>query len=271
MIDLRCGRWQDVLSDIECDALICDPPYSARTQSGYRTATDFTLAAERERRARAAKDSRSAAIRSERGRASHSNMPRGRFELGYLPITECDAQQLISAWVGRTKNWIVLFGDHVSNRWWLDALDSAGWVTFAPVPWLRRDAPPRFAGDGPANNCEWIAIGRPRKVTRCGSLPGWYDVGSQCEKVVTGGKPLELMRALVRDYSRPGDLICDPCAGGATTLLAAAMEGRRAVGAEMDPVTYAKAQKRIAKGYTPPLFVEERSAPEQIELEASAE
>jgi site-specific DNA-methyltransferase (adenine-specific) len=61
------------------------------------------------------------------------------------------------------------------------------------------------------------------------------------------------MRAIVSDYSKRGDLICDPCAGGATTLLAAAMEGRRAVGSEMDPNTFALAQKRIAKGYTPPL------------------
>ena len=62
------------------------------------------------------------------------------------------------------------------------------------------------------------------------------------------------MRALVRDYTRPGDLVCDPCAGGATTLLAAAIEGRRAIGAELDPSTHAKAMRRIARGYTPDLF-----------------
>ena len=31
LIDLRLGRWQDVLADVTtCDAVICDPPYSAR-------------------------------------------------------------------------------------------------------------------------------------------------------------------------------------------------------------------------------------------------
>ena len=84
--------------------------------------------------------------------------------------------------------------------------------------------------------------------------------------LVVGGKPLDLMRAIVRDYSRPGDLICDPCAGGATTLLAAAMEGRRAVGAEIDHETYAKASARIARGYTPPLFVDAAPEPTQSEL-----
>jgi hypothetical protein len=44
------------------------------------------------------------------------------------------------------------------------------------------------------------------------------------------------------------------CFGGATTLIAAAMEGRRAVGSEMDLKTYALAQARIAKGHTPDMF-----------------
>jgi len=71
-----------------------------------------------------------------------------------------------------------------------------------------------------------------------------------------GGKPLRLMRAIVRDYTRPGDIVCDPCAGGGTTLLAALTEGRGAVGAEMDPAHYEIARKRLAAGYTPPLFFE---------------
>jgi site-specific DNA-methyltransferase (adenine-specific) len=66
--------------------------------------------------------------------------------------------------------------------------------------------------------------------------------------LVVGGKPLWLMRELVKDYSRPGELVADCCAGGATTLIAASLEGRRAIGAELDPDTFAKAQTRIAYG-----------------------
>jgi DNA modification methylase len=58
------------------------------------------------------------------------------------------------------------------------------------------------------------------------------------------------MRAIVRDYSRPGDLVCDPCAGGATTLIAAATERREAVGAEVDDANYALGRARIDAGYT---------------------
>jgi site-specific DNA-methyltransferase (adenine-specific) len=64
------------------------------------------------------------------------------------------------------------------------------------------------------------------------------------------------MRAIVRDYSRPGDIVCDPCSGAATTLLAALTEGRRAVGAEAKPAHFEAACARLKKGWTTPLFLD---------------
>jgi site-specific DNA-methyltransferase (adenine-specific) len=71
---------------------------------------------------------------------------------------------------------------------------------------------------------------------------------------VRGAKSVATMRAIIRDYTRPGDLIVDPYAGGGTTLLAAVIEGRRAIGAEMDPETFKKARRRLEAGFTPQLF-----------------
>lgn len=51
------------------------------------------------------------------------------------------------------------------------------------------------------------------------------------------GKPQWLMRALVTDYTRPGDLVCDPLAGFGSTLVAAESLGRRAIGSELDAET----------------------------------
>lgn len=60
-----------------------------------------------------------------------------------------------------------------------------------------------------------------------------------------GGKPLWLMRALVTDYTVPGEVVYDPCAGSATTLIAAAMEGRWAIGCEPDREAYEAACRRL--------------------------
>ncbi|MEM9073924.1 MAG: DNA methyltransferase [Myxococcota bacterium] len=81
-----------------------------------------------------------------------------------------------------------------------------------------------------------------------------------------GGKLMAPMRLLVRDYSELDDLICDPCAGGGTTLLAAAIEGRRAIGAELDPATFEKAVARLSKGYTPSIFQAVSAPVEQVDM-----
>jgi site-specific DNA-methyltransferase (adenine-specific) len=86
-------------------------------------------------------------------------------------------------------------------------------------------------------------------------LPGVYYGGRAPDKHI-GGKPIDLVSAIVRDYTREGDLICDPFAGFGTTLLAAAMNGRRAIGAEADPETFERAVEKLSRGYTPIMFAE---------------
>lgn len=59
-------------------------------------------------------------------------------------------------------------------------------------------------------------------------------------------KPLELMRWLVRLLCPPGGLVLDPTAGSGTTGAAAALEGRRFVGIELEPAYMEIAAARIA-------------------------
>lgn len=61
-------------------------------------------------------------------------------------------------------------------------------------------------------------------------------------------KPLELMRWLVRAYSNPGDTILEPFAGSGSTLLAAALEGRNAIGVEQSSEYCDIIAKRLEKG-----------------------
>jgi hypothetical protein len=192
-----------------------------------------------------------------------SGNPYTRVGVEYARWDAEDAQVFVDHWHKNTLGWIVIITDHILAPVFAARLEMHGRYSFAPLPFVELGKQPRLTGDGPASWTCWIVVARPTTIaySRWASLPGAYvpttGTGVQSDRMIKGGKPLWLMRALVRDYSRPGDLICDPCAGGATTLLAAAMEGRRAVGAEMDPETFAQAQRRIARGYTLPMFVEE--------------
>ena len=55
------------------------------------------------------------------------------------------------------------------------------------------------------------------------------------------GKPQWLLDALVRDYSDPGHVVCDPLVGWGSTLVAARNAGRIAIGAEQRPAVHARA------------------------------
>jgi len=227
--ELRLGRWQDCLAGVAVDHTITDAPYGPRTHAGYRS-----------------------------GGCSAGSINDQPGIIEYAALTESDVAEFGAKIVPSTRGWVVVFGCHQTQAWWAKMLDEAGRLVFAPVAWIRRDAPPRFSGDGPQRSAEWITAARRRETTRCGSLPGYYLVnrveGPVNGSLMPGQKNLAGMRSLIRDYSAPGDLICDPFSGTGTTLVAALSEGRRAIGAEMDEGRFNLAVKRLRSGYTPDLF-----------------
>lgn len=257
LADLRLGRWQDVLADVEqVDALIVDAPYSERTHAGHDSASsDFAALAGEPR------DNR---------KRQQLGLDAVRRKIGYLAWSAQDVGEFVASWSPRVRGWVVSIADHELARAWEQALSAAGRYVFPPLPMVETGSRVRLTGDGPSSWTCWVVAARPRTSEFCrwGTLPGAYVDSCERGRPVVGGKPLGLMRALIRDYTRPGDLVCDPCAGGATTLLAALMEGRRAIGAECMPEHYEIARKRLARGHTAPLFAESagRVDPEQLEL-----
>ena len=215
--DLRHGDWREVLADVEeVDAVICDPPYGARTHAGNADRV----------------------------------AQMGRRALDYGSWGPSHVAQFVAAWAPRCRGWFACMTSDDLIGPWRAAYRAAGLYDFAPVVITAPRV--RLGGDGPASSAVYLMVARPRSVrfSRWGALPGHYRAPVARGGHI-GGKPVDLMRALVRDYSRPGDLIVDPCAGGGTTLRAAVIEGRRAIGAEIDPDTYAKAVERLAQPYTP--------------------
>lgn len=233
--ELRLGRWQDVLPDVECDALICDPPYSDRNHKGYNAAAG-------------GKTSTGGDVRT-RDKAD-------RTAISYSHWTAEDVARFVDCWSERTRGWIAAMTSHDLIPAWEEAHRAAGRYVFAPVPCVISGMSVRLMGDGPSSEVVYLIVARPRakRFLKWGTLPGFYYSTRQAGSGGGRGKPLDLMKAIVRDYSRPGDLICDPTAGLATTGVAALTMGRRFVGSECDPETFEKGRKRLAETQVVDLF-----------------
>jgi hypothetical protein len=197
---------------VKCDALIVDAPYSERTHAGHNGVASGTA----------------------------------RRTINYAAWTAADVATFVSVWGDVTDGWIVSLTDDDLALVWRDEMECAGRCVFRSVPCVIRGMSVRFAGDGPSSWSVHAMTSRPRsrRFATWGTLPGAYDVQKE-RQPVTGGKPVQLMRALVRDYSKHGALVCDPCMGGGTTLVAALEEGRRAIGCEPDAERYEIAVERL--------------------------
>ena len=62
-------------------------------------------------------------------------------------------------------------------------------------------------------------------------------------------KPVALIRKLIEDSTKPGDLILDTFGGSGTTAVASIESGRNFVLMEQDEIYYFTAQKRIKDAY----------------------
>ncbi len=236
---LRLGRYQDVLADVDAvDTLVADPPYSAKTHKGHN--------------ARPGKPY----FRVSSGRVDSAG--RGR-DLNYGAWSPDDVQEFVQSWAARTRGWMCCFSDDILAPAWRQAAEDAGRYAFAPIPCVIRGMTCRMSGDGPSSWAVYLNVSRPRHPDfigrakpRGGTRPGAYVLsgrgGAREEHV--GGKPIQLMLEVLRDYARPGDLVCDPCAGYATTGVAALELGMRFIGAELDPATCAKGIARLRSRLT---------------------
>lgn len=135
------------------------------------------------------------------------------------------------------------------------ALQAGGWIWRGIVPWNKGDGSRPQMGRFKSGQCEFVVWGSagpmpPREDV--GVLPGWFECPSLAsEKYSIAGKPLEVMREIVR-ICRPGGTVLDPFAGGGTTLVASVLEGRKAIGFELAndqlPITIDRIKADLAQG-----------------------
>jgi hypothetical protein len=237
------------------DALITDAPYSSKTHAGHDDGVAHAIGmrdyAKRETSRGEDKDRRYALRKAERS-GQH------RRALTYDAWTANDVSRFVASWSPLTRGWFVSITDDSLAPAWAAALEAQGRYVFAYVPFVAPGSRVRLSGDGPSAWTCWIVVARPRtpEFSRWGTLPGAYVLppGYAERMPVVGGKPLWLMERLVEDYSRPGDLVCDPCCGAGTTLEAALRTGRLAVGGDAMLEHAELAAKRVDRGVQRPLF-----------------
>lgn len=224
LVDYRQGRWQDALAGVEADHLIVDAPYSERTHKGGK----FT---------------------------GSKGQHRDSVDTSYTAWGRAEVCEVCEWAKDHIRHWVVSMTDHVLFPIWEEELTARGYLVFAPVVLVETGRSVRLTGDGPSSWATLIVVARPRtkEAADWRALAGAYVVPRTADKMV-GGKPLTAMRQIVCDYSDKGDTIVDLCAGNATTLIAAAIEGRRAIGAEVDPATWAKGNQRLRDRLYMPLF-----------------
>lgn len=202
-LDLRLGDWRTALIDVGVvDAIICDPPYGARTHAAVTTRDD-------------------------------GGNPTG-LTPSYDAWTALDVEMFVAEWSSRCRGWIVALTSDDLIGAWQAAYRAHDRYAFAPVPCVITGMSCRFQGDGPSSWAVYAMVSRPASLSKWGTLPGAY-VGPRENGSTSGrGKPRWLMDAIVGDYTRAGDLVCDPLAGYGVTLTSALHLGRRAVGADID-------------------------------------
>lgn len=238
-------EWADLAGVVPtCSALLVDAPYSERTHGGH----DSIIADDNG-------GNRDGAFRR---------------AINYKAWSEADVSRFVGTWSERVSGWMVSITDDVLAPVWSSAFELAGRLAFAPLPFVAPGSRCRISGDGPSTWTTWIVVARPRNkaMANWGTLRGAYILppGHGGAMPVVGGKPIWLLSELVKDYSRPGDLVVDPCCGAGTLAAAAIRTGRRAIVGDALREHADLAAAWIANPWKPAPRGESRPVPGQLSL-----
>jgi site-specific DNA-methyltransferase (adenine-specific) len=152
--------------------------------------------------------------------------------------------------VSSCSKWLLLFCMAEGVRAWRDDIQDAGGKWDTPLVWLKADSVPRMNGTGPTRGFDCIATawcGKERRKWNGGGKRGVFNYNSHLEekKIHPTEKPLPLMLELVKLYTNPGDVVCDPFMGSGTTGVACVSLERKFIGIEKKKEYFDRACTRL--------------------------
>lgn len=170
-------------------------------------------------------------------------------EMNFSSLSAEEMNAAAVEFVRVAKKWILVFCSLEAVGDWSRALVRNGAHRHPTMVWVKEGASPRFAGHGPAAPVEAIVgcwAGDKKSQWNAGGAQGRYHFSvDRGERRHSCQKPQSLMRALMLDFTVPGDLIVDPYAGGGSTLIAAHALERLAFGYDMDAAMALVAEKAL--------------------------
>lgn len=208
------------LDDASVDVIVTDPPY--RTISGGSDAT--SLAHKRPAGMLAKNDGRIFA---------HNDVAFS----SYLP----DLFRVL-----KSPGHMYLMLNFLNLEAGLAEVRAAGFEVHNLLIWQKNNATPNRWY---MKNVEYVVFARkgPARAINNRGAKTCHAFGNVRGKTHPTEKPVALMEHYILNSSQPGDVVLDPFMGTGATGVAALKNGRRFIGAEIDPAYFETASKRLSE------------------------
>ncbi|MEM1350933.1 MAG: DNA methyltransferase [Pseudomonadota bacterium] len=155
---------------------------------------------------------------------------------GVMPVFAPMAQAM------KPNSYAVCFAGWSALPQFTAAREAAGLRIVSHIVWQRRYASRKSFTEYRHESAYVIAKGSPAKPAHpLPSVMEWVYSGNKRHPTE---KAVEILTPLIRSFSKPRDLVCDPFGGSSSTSVAAALSGRDYLGIDIDArhVTVAKAR-----------------------------
>ena len=156
---------------------------------------------------------------------------------GVLPVFEPLAR------VMKQDSYAICFAGWSALPEFTQSWQAAGLRILSQVVWTKNYASRKGFTEYRHESAYVLAKGRPDKPARpLPSVMPWVYSGN-CRHPTE--KAVEILTPLIRCFSKPGDMVCDPFAGSGASCVAAALTGRDYLGIDIDPAHVATAKARL--------------------------